>query len=878
MRIILWVWALLSFSVFGQQAPFVQITDPPAPKGAAFLFPDSRGRLWLGGMEPGSEGLTYFDGSRFVQAVDDFPKVLVTGMAEDTEGGIWVTSNFGIYRVFLGHVKKIVGGSAPWGITPVARDVFLASVAPAGTYEHAGYSPKDSSSLVRIVHTPTGWRADALVKEFSAARFWADSAGEVFYHCLGGYCEVRGQDLVDWRPGMALPSKQHAFPMAGDSTVLRDRSGCFWMRGFYETSYECPGDSLPTKLPSGFPRGALAIGMMPDGTMVLSGNSLALGRPGSWRVLTTANGYPLAASSAVGRDGSVWMSNSTGLFVLPSHVKIELWTEREGVDGLAYSVLRMGNKVFAAVGDAVRVLDTDRSAWRSLTRFPFAAHLTEGPNHTILANSRSNGIEQIGLNGELLGKSSQPLTTYTTARAKDGKIWSTGDEISVLKFGRRLALEPIREASSWRDTLDTKVDQIGDVWACSGAGLIHKDRQGWHLISTSDGLLENRCRSLTVDSAGDVWYAYESAPAFSWIHDAGGKKPQVVNFSDGGDAGTAASNFLHFDRRGWLWRGTQDGLYIADLEQARQGRWLYLNRKDGFAAVDTNQRAFFEDSDGSVWFGMSTTIVHLLPPDDLAHPNYAPSVFLSGFSWKSTFHTADTGDSIEHGENLIANIGSLQFDRRNALRIRYRLLPDQANWRESKTLDLLLGALPSGEHTLEVQGRVFTGPWSQTARQSFSVLRPAWLAGPFITSYFLGAFVLSSAGYWLYRKQRSENAQLLPDLASWRLGALVPEVSQFTGAVLDSRFKVGKLLARGGFANVLEGHDEVRKQRCAIKIFRTELKNKAWIQQSFDQEVAALQKIRHPNVVSINAFWLHRIGRSIFSHGICGRPHAARDP
>jgi serine/threonine protein kinase len=82
---------------------------------------------------------------------------------------------------------------------------------------------------------------------------------------------------------------------------------------------------------------------------------------------------------------------------------------------------------------------------------------------------------------------------------------------------------------------------------------------------------------------------------------------------------------------------------------------------------------------------------------------------------------------------------------------------------------------------------------------------------------------------------------------------LLPEVHELAGTLLDSRFDVGELLARGGFANVMDGYDRQQKQRCAIKVFRSEVKDQAWIQRGFQQEVAALQKVRHPNVVSIYA-------------------------
>jgi serine/threonine-protein kinase len=90
-------------------------------------------------------------------------------------------------------------------------------------------------------------------------------------------------------------------------------------------------------------------------------------------------------------------------------------------------------------------------------------------------------------------------------------------------------------------------------------------------------------------------------------------------------------------------------------------------------------------------------------------------------------------------------------------------------------------------------------------------------------------------------------------MAAWRIGALLPEVHESAGTLLDSRFEVGELLARGGFANVMKAWDHGQNQRCAVKIFRSEVKDQAWIQRRFEQEVAALQKVRHPNVVAIYA-------------------------
>jgi serine/threonine-protein kinase len=84
------------------------------------------------------------------------------------------------------------------------------------------------------------------------------------------------------------------------------------------------------------------------------------------------------------------------------------------------------------------------------------------------------------------------------------------------------------------------------------------------------------------------------------------------------------------------------------------------------------------------------------------------------------------------------------------------------------------------------------------------------------------------------------------------LAALSPELQQLDGTLLDSRFEVGRVLARGGFATVAEGKDIQQGGRsCAVKIFRQELTDNNWMTRRFQQEVLALEKIHHPNVVRI---------------------------
>jgi tRNA A-37 threonylcarbamoyl transferase component Bud32 len=207
---------------------------------------------------------------------------------------------------------------------------------------------------------------------------------------------------------------------------------------------------------------------------------------------------------------------------------------------------------------------------------------------------------------------------------------------------------------------------------------------------------------------------------------------------------------------------------------------------------------------------------------------------------------------IPSGVDLVVHLGSLQFDRRNALQIRYRLLPQQSAWTAQRALDIRLGKLPFGTHRLEVQAQLGSGPWSGLRTESFTILKPIWLTWPALAGLWLTGSLGAAQAYRWRKTRTAKTARKFPALAEWRAAALSPEIWHLTGTVLGSRFEVGDVLARGGFATVAQGKDLQQNNRlCAIKIFRQGLMDQEWMTKRFQQEVLALEKICHPNVVHI---------------------------
>ncbi len=852
--IVVFLLAGLASIAFCQQYTFLPLAG--APKNVRTLFQDSQGRLWMGG-----DQLACFDGARLFFLSDyGFPNVAVYSIAEDAGGVIFVGAETGVYRFSNGRMEEIGKGVAV-SVTPASPDVIVAAIGPAGL------GIPTNADLVRISRVGKQWKTEKLTSLDASGPLTPDRSGSLLYVATGGWKEIRLEDAVRWRPGAQLPIQFHAVagwspntPVAGPVRILRDRFGCVWVGTEGGNQYTC-GDGHWEFAPFNTLRSPLSEG--PDGTMLLVGyNILAVGRPGRYRVALPANGLPQLFVAMEARDGTIWLGGAQGLYRFASPFRMEYWTPRDGVDS-PWALQRLGTKIYAGLDRSIAVLSKDRLHWQALAPFP---HIGQVMNFlplddgNMLVALNPGGAAIVRPDGSVISRFTGSPDAYglRAAVVSNQEIWLGGIGLGeLIRHGSRLDFSNhylLTQPAG--NVLDVQYEQhTRKLWACYNGGLTVRSEDGkWREITRKDGLLVDACWSLAALPNGDVWYGYYTTPAFALIHPIADGRYEVRQFRAGDGIRDAESLNFDVDRRGWLWRGGNRGLSVADEADAEKGKWLYLDQSDGLSGEGVNSGSYFEDSDGSIWMGIDMSILHYSPPEDLLTPQFAPQVFVSAYSWNGAApKLAESVSGVPPGSKVVAHIGSLQFDRRNAMLLRYRVLPDDSSWHESPNLDLPLGSLHSGTHSLEIQGRVFTGPWSAVVRRSLVVLVPAWRSSLSLFLYGLTGTLLAIGGYLWKRRSVAEEAALMPDLAGWRVRALLPELHEVAGTLLDNRFEVGGLLARGGFANVMEGYDRLQKKRCAIKVFRSEVGHEDWIQRRFEQEVAALQHVHHTNVVSIYA-------------------------
>jgi streptogramin lyase len=717
--------------------------------------------------------------------------------------------------------------------------------------------PWDFADLYIFRKDQSGWQPHKILENF-ARGFSVDSAGAVLFSCPAGWCELSRQQILDW-PRAELHPRGTSLGIgaaAGVGRILRDRSGCLWYRGNLFVTYQCPNQP-PTTIPDssvGLDESA-QISEAPDGEILMLGPGIAMGRPGDLHVARAINGIPGGSNTAVvGRDGTIFIGANSGLYRFMYPFRLEFWTQADGVDN-PFSILRTGDKILAS-NSGIRQLDSTRERWNEFIAprdVGTAVHMLSGSDKTIYVASLLRGVTEFNLDGKLLAQSTWGPGGARLASDMKGHTWLAGTGVtSIIRQGNKLELAPMGVPNT--TALDMEYDsKHGRLWACFDREILMIENRHATRLSKGDGLTGDYCHTVAVMSDGDVWVAYGTDTALSLIRRETPDRWKIVTYPAETEKQNGSENFLDSDSRGWLWRASVRHNYVATTGNAAKNAWLALDEQDGIPRPGGNQNSFFSDADGSVWFGSENTIVHFRPRDDFATRFPPPQIFIAGITMGSDSPApADAISSLPHGRSVTAHVGSLQFDRRNALHFRYRLLPAQKDWTETDSFDLPLGKLSPGSHTLEIQGRLLTGEWSSPQSTVFTVLWPIWLSWPVLVMVGAGGGGIG-LGALQWRRQRKRNRELtLPDISSWRMGAFAPDAERLIGSVVDSRYEIDHILSVGGFATVARARDlRESGELCAVKVFRYDIGDRDWIRHRFEHEVAALEQVSHPNIVRI---------------------------
>lgn len=873
---------LVAGLTLGAQRYPIRVADgTPTVRGAVALAVDGRGAVWVAT----TDQVLQFDGERSVAVPD--PQGLLRGtllLAVTRDGWVVSGSTTGLFATHPGRriLPRQLLSRGIHGLVARGERVF-ANEGRATERLHGERLTMIDMATERVQSVPTELNE----------RLTFDNAGNLWFGCGADACHVAADDLGAWPPRIQRePFYRKDWYM---QTVVRDDMGCLWGRDNGVTIRRCPGAAKEEAFGGDVAPYSeyVQIGLDREGTIWLPGPFLAVFPKGAARPFHVrgANGLPANAHAwAQGVDGSHWLGSAEGVSVWTRPRRWEYWGEKEGIQDTApISTARLANGTRIVVGNGgMYRFDAKLERLTALTTGGTLLHVsTVVPvgGDRFLAGLFAEQAREYNEQGRLVTAEPTPGVTDTVSQMfpyEPGRSWWALGTLGVRvleREGGKLRLRAPRGYTASGNGEDGETVADGTLYACTDAGLVAGREGDWRLIDQGQGLRENSGRSIAVRSAGEIFYGYNTREEFCRIRPRAGGKPQIDHYSEAGGFGISRIHAMDIDRRrGWLWRGSRDGLKAAPLDAVDDpSQWVPFGRFEGFGeAVEIAQQGIhFDESDGSLWVGAGGELHHFYPDEELFGTEAVARVFLASVqrgTGAAELAPERLGE-IEEGSTLVLRFGSLYFTRRTALE--YRIRVDGVE-RRSTDGEVRLADLAAGEHTVEVSARVRPGREFRPAgewkiRASYPVHR-----NPYYYGAAAGMLALAGVGQWALRRraqtrfqrQKQEFLDSLKgrrqssDPAVLRMLSRAREVFRpvfagegatdvlAPGTLLDSRYLLGRRCGSGGFSHVYVAEDIATGETVAVKVYtETPQRDKEWLAARMEQEVEALERLRHPHIV-----------------------------
>jgi ligand-binding sensor domain-containing protein len=496
-----------------------------------------------------------------------------------------------------------------------------------------------------------------------------------------------------------------------------------------------------------------------------------------------------------------------------------------------------------------------------------------------LASTRDAGLVRLAPDGSIVERLSaitNPPTEYRKLlRDAQGRLWAGAKRGFFLIEGQPGSLQlreqslPDVQANDLAQAVDLDVDPAGRLWVGYAHGVAWLDDRGqWHKPVTDQPT--DWLRSFTV-TADDVWMAHRRAGVFTRMH-RNGDSWTVTQFLAKAGYGPVDTIFLKRDSRGWIWRGASDGVHVCDGRHVAPNDWIHLNPRNGLIANETGQYGFTEDRDGSIWISGDEGVTHFRPDAswfDAPHSAPAPRITRVEADGRVYMFPESPPEAVPAAKVLRVDAGSLEASPFRDVPLRYRLLPLSREWRPMRDGSLEFRNLADDAYTLEI-GYTGDGP-SAVAAYSFRLgsaatgLAWGWIIGLAAA----GGVMVPAVRHvpWLARvKFRIDKALFVMRRRYGRKKSYDPQrmasgAQDYAGEVLAGRYRLGRMVSRGGFSVVYEARDlQDAKARLAVKVLDRGRGQEGWVRDRFAHEVAALRSVEHPGVVRILDSWISPAG------------------
>lgn len=679
------------------------------------LTQDRAGFLYVGT----PSGLYRYDGWRFKRLGPDeglTQTSLTEAVRAAPDGSVWIVFADRVYRLLAGTMA-----SAPLELEP------------GDDYEQNAATLGNDLLLVRNgrllrVHAEPGETGSLSVRPYITVPDLAHSAaslsatgfdtvqvldGEVWVGCAHHLCRIDKTGVTEIGGASGLPDDRW-------TALLRDTSSTLWARSPGRIASRRRGDrrfsviSVPGG-PGTYTHDARLIDLVEDpaGRIVTqSAHGLLVHEHGTWRERNFERGASLGQvdTMLLDRKGSIWLgSYGHGLERLTGFDMFENWTQEQGLsENVTWNATRDG-------GGALWVANTlgiDRLPEQPARPVEDGDPASHCPGRTYALATSVGGHLWIGhQDGRLIRREPVSGRTETVsdlgyiqmlAADPGGPIWiGTRDGLARIDSpdepGRPMIVHVPEVAGT---VFAMTFDADGDLWVLTARTLFHCDHaRQWHTVLQIPPAGGYTTHSLAFAPDRTLWLG-SFVSGITRLHLEHGMvvaQDHLLNLL----LPSQVIGSLLQDKAGRMWIGTERGLDVIG-----GGEQQHFDVQDGLLGNDIDENTAFLDRDGTLWFGTSGSVSHLIADDRVfrrmrLHPAIT-DITLGDKASGSYRLRPDARHFKWTGEPLIISFTALDFMYDQSIRFRYRLRGVDRDWVEATGREARYTNPPSGRLLFEV--------------------------------------------------------------------------------------------------------------------------------------------------------------------------------
>lgn len=557
-----------------------------------------------------------------------------------------------------------------------------------------------------------------------------------------------------------------------------------------------------------------------NGVTIIEGDSL--------RSLTELNGKELSYVYAVSQDreGRMWIgTESRGLFILDGELSEQIQKEQGLGSNYIYHILRNRFDEMLVLSDGGGI-----SIYRNLN-FRFYNEYTPAETHNVYSVLSEEDVIWYGSEDGLVrfdtesGKFNRmALPADVTANAEiwdierlpSGNLLLINIDYRLIEYnGAGFRYSGIQDLLPDNYITDAEVSRDGLVWLALDNGLAVYDPESGSIEKYAPGIgyWDNYFVMIFEDSEGRVWAGSEDglfmkAPGapFISIVGSGGQSiyelredrhgnilagtslgVMVIKYTDGElrlrklplpEEESSETMSLMEDQEGYLWRGTNAGLFRYNYSGWLNGEPLnsaYFSLTEYGKGREFNGNAVTAGNNGDLWFGtMGGGLMQLKTPfKNFDAFRKAPETFIRSVNVSGK--ESDLSGNVQqlqfsnYENNIRVNYAALKLSEQNRVEYSYMLEGHINEWQDTgNATEVNFINLQPGDYTFRVKARIPGSGWTtdeQAAGLAFTIALPFWQRAWFLLLMLLilTAIVVAIINYRVHMLEKSRLKELVDE-------------------------------------------------------------------------------------------------------------------